>query len=187
REGPRSRTTAALLLLFTIRMPARSALRSFRFCRRSRARTVVAALGEVALAIGEAQALFAQVGVGDVELDLAELPVARLVGRRVGDQVLRAQLLLNLREGRAQVFLILGEVGAPARVLGDFLERGLFDAVEVCVADADGVDDGVGLQGSVNRLLARSTARSRRDVRDVDERPGRLARGGLAELGAGCR
>src|SRR5437588_575073 len=118
------------------------------------------AAGEVALAVGKAQFLFAQFGVDDLDLDLAERAVLRLVRGRVGDEVLRAQLVLNLREGRAEVFLVAREVGAASRALADLVERAFVHAVEVVVADAEGVDDGVGLErvdkGSLNKISERT-------------------------------
>src|SRR5204863_7683915 len=85
---------------------------------------------EVALAVGEAQIFFAQFGVDHFDLHLAEGSVLRTVEGRVGDEVLRAQLVLNLREGRAEVFLVAREVGAPARALADLAEASFVHAVE---------------------------------------------------------
>src|SRR5206468_2743424 len=62
------------------------------------------AASEVALPVCEAQVLFSEVGVDHINLHLAERAVLCLVQRRVGDEVLRAQLVLNLREGGAEVF-----------------------------------------------------------------------------------
>src|SRR4051812_21033295 len=91
----------------------------------------------VALAVEEAQFLFAQLGVDDLDADLAERAVAPGVGGAVGQQILRAQLLLNLREGRAEFLPVLREEDAPARPLGDFFERALVYLVPFFVADAD--------------------------------------------------
>ncbi len=55
--------------------------------------------GVVALAVEELQFLFTQLGVGYLDADLAKISVALRVGGPVGQQVLRAQLLLDLLEG----------------------------------------------------------------------------------------
>src|ERR1044071_252125 len=88
------------------------------------------AAGEVALAVGEAQLRLLQLGVDHVDLHLAEGAVLRLVRGRVGDEVLRAQVFLNLREGQAQVVLVAREVGAPARPLGNLPKTPLVHALE---------------------------------------------------------
>src|ERR1051325_7114570 len=83
--------------------------------------------GEIALPIGQAQVL-ACLRIDDFDLDFAVRAVAILVGRRVGDEVLRAQLFLYLCEGGAQVLFVAWEEGTPARALGYFFQRALFDA-----------------------------------------------------------
>src|SRR2546423_14398640 len=77
----------------------------------------------VALAVEEAEVLFAQFGVGDLDLELAEAAVLRAVDGRVGDEVLRAELLLDLGEGRGQVGGGFGEEGAAPRLLCDVAEE----------------------------------------------------------------
>src|SRR5256714_2023298 len=132
---------------------------------------------EVALAVREAQIFFAQFGVDHFDLHLAEGSVLRTVEGRVGDEVLRAQLVLNLREGRAEVFLVAREVGAPARALADLAEASFVHAVEAeAVADADGVDDCVGLEGRVNGVGHALAAARVHAVGDEDDGAARLVR-----------
>src|ERR1043165_10178791 len=153
------------------------------------------AAGEVALAVCEPELLFAQFGVDDLDFDLAEGAVLRLVRGRVGDEVLRAQLVLNLREGRAEVFLVAREVGATARALADLVERALVHAVEIVVADADGEDDGVGLDRRVDGLVELDAAARVLAVGEEDDGAARLvgslgenlARGDPDGIPNGCR
>src|SRR5438874_1813804 len=56
-------------------------------------------LSVVALAVEEAELVFAQGRVGDLDLHFAQGAVGRAVRGRVGDEVLGAKLVLNLGEG----------------------------------------------------------------------------------------
>src|SRR5947209_4236372 len=93
----------------------------------------------VALSVEEAELLFAQRGVGDLDLHLAKRAVGGAVRGRVGDEVLRAQLVPNLREGGGEVFRVFGEEGATARLLRDVAQEvaAHLALAEVPVADAD--------------------------------------------------
>ena len=51
--------------------------------------------------MAEFELIFLQLGVGDIDLHLAVSAVAVFVGRGIGDQILRTQLLLNLGESIA--------------------------------------------------------------------------------------
>ena len=69
--------------------------------------------GVVALPVVEAEFFLAECGVRDLDGDAAVGAVAFFVRGRVGQQVLRAQLLVDLREGGVQLAAVLGEEGAP--------------------------------------------------------------------------
>ncbi len=56
--------------------------------------------GEVAGAVTEFEFFFAEIGVGDLDGDFAIRAVAAFVGRGVGDEILRPQLLFDLCKGR---------------------------------------------------------------------------------------
>src|SRR5688572_27491389 len=71
----------------------------------------------VALTVVEAEVLLPESGVGDFDLEAAVGAVAGAVGGGVGDEVLRAQLLLDLGEGGGEVRGALGEEGAAAGLL----------------------------------------------------------------------
>src|SRR2546421_12907779 len=77
----------------------------------------------IALPVEKSEFLFAQIRVGDFDFDLAERAIALTVRWRVGDQVLRAQLGLNLCECCVQLRFVLRKEDAPARFLRDVAER----------------------------------------------------------------
>src|SRR5919198_4558179 len=130
----------------------------------------------VALAVEEAELLFAQRGVGDLDLHLAQRPVAGAVGGRVGDEVLRAQLVLDLREGGGEVFRVFGEEGAAARLLRDLAQEvaAQLALAEMFVADADRVDDRVVPDGVLDGLVDAELAARVVAVREEDDGAARV-------------
>ena len=133
------------------------------------------AAGVVALAVEQTDVLPAEFGVGDLDLNLAEAAVRRAVRRRVGDEVLRAQLLLDLGEDRGEFVSRSGEEGAAPGLLGDFAQEvaaHLAD-LEMLVADADRVDDRVVADGELGGLVEPDLAARVVAVGQEDDRAAR--------------
>src|SRR5215467_9669365 len=103
---------------------------------------------------------------------LAEAPVGGFVFRLVGEQILLAQVLLQLREGLVQVAVVFREDGAPAGRFGEFFEHAFIDAALTRVADAERIDHHLGAQSFVNRFIQLHTAAG---VFAVGEKNDRLA------------
>src|SRR6266540_3200993 len=103
---------------------------------------------------------------------LAEAPVGGLVLRLIGEQVLLAQVLLQLRERLVQVARVFREDGAPAGRVGEFFEHAFSDAAPALIADADRIDHHLGAQSFVDRFVQLHTAGG---VFTVGEKNDRLA------------
>src|SRR5215475_15893374 len=106
------------------------------------------------------------------DFQLAEATVGCLVLRLIGEQVLLAQVLLQLRERLVQVAWAFREDGAPAGRVGEFFEHTFIDAVSPLIADADRIDHHLGAQSFVDRFVQLHTAGG---VLAVGEKNDRLA------------
>src|SRR5262245_42200599 len=84
---------------------------------------------------------------------LAETSVGGFVLRFVGEQILLAQVLLQLHEGLVQVARTFRKEGAPAGRFGEFFEYALVDAALTRVSDADRIDHYLGAQGFVDSFV----------------------------------
>src|SRR6266850_1849043 len=94
--------------------------------------------GEIALPVSELELLLAELRIGNLDLHLTKRAILLPIGWRIGYQVLRAQFLLNLREGCAQILLIFRKESASAGALRELTERIFINAFESnAVADTD--------------------------------------------------
>ena len=69
-----------------------------------------------------AYALFFAFGLVEFDFDLAEAAVGRFVRRFIGEQVLLAQILFELREGLVKLAVAFGKDGASAGRFADAFE-----------------------------------------------------------------
>src|SRR5205807_10351606 len=90
-------------------------------------------------------------GAAELDLDGAELAVAALLGRLVGQQVLRAQLGLDAAIDPGQLDRPVDEVGAAAGLGGDLLELQAAVGLVRNRSQADGVEG----DAAVLRVLER--------------------------------
>src|SRR6185503_12191932 len=102
-------------------------------------------LGEVAGAVVELQLTLLKFRIYDLDFDLSERPVAGFVTRRVGHQVLFAQVTLNLGECVPQILFVAGKVRTSAGPFGDFSQITFVDVERVTVADSDRINQRVSL------------------------------------------
>src|SRR4030095_11458791 len=84
---------------------------------------------------------------------LAEPAIGSFVLRFISQQVLLAEVLLQLRERGVQVAITFREYGAPPGRLGELFEDAFVDAESPMIADADRVNHALGAQSLIDRLV----------------------------------
>src|SRR5262245_44676347 len=106
------------------------------------------------------------------DFQLPESSVGDFVLRFIGEQVLLAQVLLQLRESLVQVAAAVRKDGAPAGRFREFFERAFINAIKARIADADRIYRYLGAQGFVDRFVQLHTTAG---VNAVGEKNDRLS------------
>ena len=94
--------------------------------------------------MGDLDLFLLQLGIGQLDGDLAKNSVAVLIGRFVSDQILRPHLVLDLVKRLTQLAFVPGKICPSAGSLRYFIQRPAVDAAVKIVADPDRIDDRLG-------------------------------------------
>src|SRR5262245_51434716 len=113
---------------------------------------------------------FFGVSIYHPDFQFTEGAVGRFVLRFISEQVLLAEVLLQLRERAVQVAVVFRDYGSPAGRLRELFEHAFVDAVPAMITDADRVDHDLGAQRLIDRFVQLHTAGGVLAVGEKDDR-----------------